>query len=106
MVLGTDLQGSWRTHLVEGDCRQAQGHALLREPPTPAVGSNVTGYDVYKSTSSHHESGNPVNASPLSPHVSTFVVTGLKGHRYYFIVKAINVVAVGPASNQASAVPS
>jgi hypothetical protein len=80
---------------------------LSWKAPTPAVGSVVTGYDVYKGTSSHHESGNPVNASPLSHHALTFVVTSLKkGHRYYFIVKAINVVAVGAASNQASAVPS
>jgi hypothetical protein len=77
-----------------------------KAPPSDG-GSAVTGYDVFEGTASHHESGKPVNASPLSTHALTFVVTGLKkGHRYYFIVKAINVGGIGAASNQASAVPS
>ena len=80
---------------------------LSWKAPTPQSGGAVAGYDVFEGTKSGHESSTPLNASPLSAHADSYVVTGLKkGHRYYFIVRAVNAAGVGAPSNQVSAVPT
>ncbi|HEY5117340.1 MAG TPA: fibronectin type III domain-containing protein, partial [Nakamurella sp.] len=76
---------------------------------TPAWngGSAITGYNVYKGTTSGGESATPVNASPLSPSTKTLAVTGLTtGKKYYFVVKAINAIGTSVASSEVSAKPS
>jgi titin len=70
-------------------------------------GSAITGYNVYKGTTSGGESATPVNASPLSPSTKTLAVTGLTtGKKYYFFVKAINAIGISAPSSQVSATPS
>ena len=70
-------------------------------------GSAITGYNVYKGTTTGGESTTPVNASPLSASTKTLAVVGLiSGTQYYFFVRAINAIGTGTASSQVSAKPS
>jgi len=75
-------------------------------PAWDDFGTAITGYDVYKGTSSGHESATPVNAKPLSAATRSYTVTGLKnGTKYYFTVKAIDAVGTSAPSSQAAATP-
>ncbi len=80
--------------------------ALTWVAPTATGGSPITGYNVYKGTVSGGESATPVNATPLGGVAKSYTVTGLtNGTKYFFTVKAINVMGTGAASNQAAATP-
>ncbi|HET9852213.1 MAG TPA: fibronectin type III domain-containing protein, partial [Candidatus Limnocylindrales bacterium] len=80
--------------------------ALAWAAPAFDGGSPLTGYDVYLGTTSHGQSGTPVNAAPLSTGATSFTVPGLaNGTPYYFTVKAINAVGHSVASNEATATP-
>ncbi len=81
--------------------------ALTWAAPQQDSGSPVTGYNVYKGTVPGGESGTPVNATPLARTATSYTVTGLaNGTKYYFTVKAINVLGLSAASHQASAAPT
>src|SRR3954451_4854438 len=75
-------------------------------PPTSDGGSPVTGDNVYVATTSGGELL-PVNASPIPASVTSYPGTGMtNGTPYFFLVKAVNDVGEGPASNEASTTPS
>jgi hypothetical protein len=86
---------------------RAGGVTIGWTAPISDGGTAITGYDVYESTISGQEGDKPVNPVPLSAYARSYARTGLKkGMRYFFKVKAVNAVGVGPASKQASAIPS
>ncbi len=92
------------------DLRATRGALRVRltwKAPVSDGGKPIKGYDVYEGTKLGHESTKPLTVKPLAPSVFSYTVRGLKAHvRYYFVVKAVNAVGTGAASNQASAVPS
>jgi predicted phage tail protein len=59
-------------------------------------GSPITGYIIYKGTSSGGETGPAVNASPVT--ATSYTVTGLVNGTTYFEVFAVNAVGQGPSS--------
>jgi predicted phage tail protein len=97
-----DVPGPVTIEALPGD-----GSATVNwTPPDSDGGSPVTGYNVYVATTSGAELL-PVNASPIPSAVTSFPVTGLtNGTTYYFLVKAVNDVGEGSASNEASTTPS
>jgi hypothetical protein len=67
-----------------------------------ASDSTVTGYNVYRSTTSGGESTTPLNSSPLSPTATSYQDTSvLAGNTYYYTVKGVNGPATSSASNEA-----
>jgi predicted phage tail protein len=75
--------------------------------PASDGGSPITGYNVYEGTSAGGESATPVNDTPLAADATTFHVPGLtNGTQYFFVVKAVNAVGEGAASNEADATPA
>ena len=73
---------------------------LAWSPPTDDGGSSVTGYNVYRGTSSGGETFLISVGDVL-----TYVDTGLtNGQRYYYKVSATNVVGEGALSTEANAV--
>jgi hypothetical protein len=73
---------------------------------TPSTASGVTGYDVYRGTTSGGESTTPLNSSPIAG--ATFTDTNVQGGQtYYYVVTALDGSTQSSASNQVSAtVPS
>ncbi len=68
---------------------------------TAATGS-VTGYNVYRGTTAGGESATPINSSPLPASATSYAdPTAVGGSTYYYVVKAINGLAISPASNEA-----
>jgi subtilisin len=77
-----------------------KGIDLAWSPPASNGGSVITGYRIYRSTTSGSESF--LTAVGV---VTTYKDTATKkGTRYYYIVRAVNAVGEGPASAQASAI--
>lgn len=74
---------------------------LTWKSPAKNGGMPIIGYNVYVGHSSHRESTKPVNPRPITSH--SFVFRGKKGYDYYLVVKAVNKIGVGAASNQVSA---
>jgi predicted phage tail protein len=77
--------------------------SLTWQAPTSDGGSALTGYYLYLGTSPGGEGAHFV-ASATS--TSAVVRPLSNGTKYYFTVKAVNVVGPGPASSEASATPS
>ena len=78
------------------------GVALKWSAPASNGGSPIVSYEVYRSTSSGHESAyGTVNCTTSTCSATD---TGTKSRTvYYYTVAAVNAVGAGPQSNQASA---
>ncbi|MGI0086874.1 MAG: fibronectin type III domain-containing protein, partial [Nitrosotalea sp.] len=71
--------------------------------PANNGGSPITGYNVYRGTTSGGESSTPIATGITS---TTYTDTGLtNGQTYYYTVAAVNSVGISPPSNEASATP-
>jgi titin len=70
---------------------------------TGSATSGVTGYNVYRGTTSGGESTTPLNSSPVTG--TTFRDTNVQaGQTYYYVVTAVDGSTQSSDSNQASAV--
>ena len=69
--------------------------------PTNNGGSAITGYKIYRSTSSGTETGY-VNLGNVTSYTNTGVTPGVT---YFYKVRAVNSAGVSPFSNEASATP-
>ncbi len=78
---------------------------LTWQAPTSNGGSPITGYNVYRGTSSGGEGATPLNTTLVSG-TSYTDNTAANGTGYWYTVKAVNSVGTGPASNEASATPT
>lgn len=77
------------------------GVSLKWSAPSTNGGSAVTGYRIYRGTAS----GGEVYLVSVSATTTTYAdKSTTKGVRYYYWVTAVNVLGVGPASNEANAV--
>jgi fibronectin type 3 domain-containing protein len=71
--------------------------------PTSDGGSPITSYNVYRSTTPGGEGDPPLAAGVTATNYSDNAVTN--GTTYYYTVAAVNAVATGPQSTEASATP-
>src|SRR3989442_10632750 len=71
------------------------------QAPSSNGGSAITGYKVYRSTSSGTETGY-VNLGNVTSYTNTIVTPGVT---YFYKVRAVNSVGLSPLSNEASATP-
>src|SRR5438094_3929669 len=71
------------------------------QPPTSDGGSAITGYKVYRSTSSGTETGY-VNLGNVNSYTNTGLTPGVT---YFYKVRAVNSVGLSSLSNEASATP-
>ncbi len=80
------------------------GNVMLTwSPPASNGGAAVTGYNLYRGTTSSGESSAPVATSITG---TSFTDTGLtNGTTYYYTVAAVNAVGSSPQSSEASATP-
>src|SRR5437016_1683121 len=75
---------------------------LSWQAPSSNGGSPITGYKIYRSTSSGTE-GYLVTVG----NVTSYTNTGLaSGHTYFYKVTAVNGIGTSPVSNEANATPS
>ncbi|MDE1815054.1 MAG: fibronectin type III domain-containing protein [Thaumarchaeota archaeon] len=71
--------------------------------PSSNGGSAITGYNVYRGTTSGGENTTPIATGVTT---TTYTDTGLiNGQAYYYTVKAVNAIGVSSNSNEASAIP-
>src|SRR2546426_73745 len=75
--------------------------ALTWDAPSSNSGSPITGYKIYRSTSSGTETGY-VNLGNVTSYTNTGVTPGVT---YFYKVRAVNSVGLSPLSNEASATP-
>ncbi len=72
-----------------------------------APSSNITGYYVYRGTTSGGESSTPLNSTPLSASVTSFDdQTVSAGTQYYYKIQAIDSTAASSLSSEANATTS
>src|SRR2546427_3670619 len=76
--------------------------ALTWDAPSSNSGSPITGYKIYRSTSSGTETGY-VNLGNVTSYTNTIVTPGVT---YFYKVRAVNALGVSTLSNEASATPS
>ena len=76
--------------------------SLSWSAPASNGGSQVTGYRIYRSTSSGSET---LLASPSGTGTSYPDTSAVNGTTYYYKVSALNAVGEGPLSNEASGTP-
>jgi len=75
--------------------------ALTWQAPSTNGGSAITGYKVYRSTSSGTETGY-VSLGNVTSYTNTGLTAGVT---YFYKVRAVNSVGLSPLSNEASATP-
>src|SRR5207249_5995201 len=75
--------------------------SLSWQSPANNGGSTITGYKVYRSTSSGTETGY-VSLGNVTSYTNTGLTPGVT---YFYKVRAVNSVGISPASNEASATP-
>jgi fibronectin type 3 domain-containing protein len=78
---------------------------LTWSPPSSNGGSTITGYDIYRGTSSGGESATPLNATPVTG--TTYTDSAVtNGTPYYYVVTAINIAGSSTISAEAHATPT
>jgi hypothetical protein len=75
--------------------------ALTWTPPASDGGSQLTGYEIWRGETSGGEA--PLTTVPVQTSFTDLTVTN--GTTYFYVVKAVNAVGTGPASNERSATP-
>ncbi|HEX4147156.1 MAG TPA: choice-of-anchor Q domain-containing protein, partial [Pirellulales bacterium] len=66
-----------------------------------AAAGTITGYNVYRGTTSGGESSTPLNSSPLPAGTTSYHdTTVVAGNTYYYVVKAIDGSATSASSNE------
>jgi len=75
---------------------------LTWQAPSSNGGSAITGYKIYRSTSSGTETGY-VSLGNVTSYTNTGLTNGIT---YFYKVRAVNSVGISPLSNEASATPS
>jgi uncharacterized protein YkwD len=74
--------------------------------PASTGGAAITRYNVYRGTVAGGEAKTPVNPTPLPATARSYTAKGLTNTtRYYFVVRASNVVGVSLPSAEVSATP-
>ena len=77
------------------------GITIKWSAPASNGGSAVTAYRIYRGT----VSGGEVQIASVAPSATSYTdKTAIKGTRYFYWVTAVNVLGIGPASNEVSAV--
>ncbi len=67
-----------------------------------APSGSVTGYNIFRGTTSGGEAATPINGSPIA--ATTYSDIGLADNvTYYYTIRAINGVGAGPSSNEIGA---
>ncbi len=79
---------------------RGKGVQLNWSPPASNGGSPITAYNIYRGTAS----GGETLLTSVGNVTSFKDTTTSRGQLYYYVVKAVNAVGEGPASNEASAV--
>jgi hypothetical protein len=79
---------------------KGKGIQLSWSAPASNGGSPITGYNIYRGTTS----GGEALLASVGNVTSYKDTTTTRGRTYYYIVKAVNAVGEGPGSNEASAV--
>jgi subtilisin family serine protease len=77
-----------------------RGNALTWQVPSSNGGSAVTGYRIYRGTTS----GNHTLLASVGTGTQYTDTATTSGVRYYYVVRAVNAAGEGPPSSQASAV--
>jgi len=86
---------------VTATTNSSKGINLAWQAPTSNGGSAITQYRIYRSTTT----GTETLLTSVSGTTLTYRDTSTKhGTRYYYVVRAVNVVGVGPQSTEVSAV--
>jgi fibronectin type 3 domain-containing protein len=109
---GQGLQLTGSVQLAQSQSTPAAPTGLTATPANGKVtlswtapsGSTVTGYNIYRGTSSGKESSTPINSSPVSS-TSYVDTTVTNGTTYYYTVAAVNGSGQGASSGEASATP-
>lgn len=101
VTAGGTLPGAPTSLAAVSDLRR--GIDLTWNAPTSSGGSAITGYRIYRGTSSGSESFY-VSVTCTATTCSYRDTSAKKGLRSYYTVAAVNAAGIGPVSNEASAV--
>ena len=78
-----------------------KGIDLAWSPPASDGGSLITGYRIYRSTSP----GNETPLTTVAGSASTYRdVATTRNRRYYYVIRAVNAVGLGPSSSEVTAI--
>jgi len=79
---------------------RGKGVQLSWSPPSSNGGSPITGYNIYRGT----VSGGETLLTSVGNVTSFKDASTTRGQTYYYLVKAVNAIGEGPASNEANAI--
>ncbi len=100
ITYATPAQGTAPSAPTSLIATQASGKISLSwTAPTSNGGSSITSYYIYRGTAAGSESATAIGTSTALTYADQNVVAGTK---YYYVVKAVNVVGLSTPSNEAS----
>jgi hypothetical protein len=79
----------------------SKGIVLAWQAPASTGGSTITGYRIYRSTSPGNETLRATVAASARTYRDSNTV---RNRRYYYVIRAINAVGLGPASAEVTAI--